>query len=138
VIDQSTEFGTRAARRLREEIVVWLTTVTPSGSPLPMPVWFLWDGNESVVMYSMAGARVRNIEANPRVSLNFASDGGGDDIVVLLGQAAVDRDAPPADQAGDYLAKYNEHIDRIGMTREAFAQRYEVPVRIRLTSLKGH
>ena len=138
MIDESTEFGTRAARRLREEIVVWLTTVTPSGSPLPMPVWFLWDGNESVVMYSMAGARVRNIEANPRVSLNFAGDGGGDDIVVLLGQAAVDRDAPPADQAGDYLAKYNEHIDRIGMTREAFAQRYEVPVRIRLTSLKGH
>ena len=83
MIDQSTEFGTRAARHLREDIVVWLTTVTPSGSPLPMPVWFVWDGNESVVMYSMAGARIRNIEANPRVSLNFGGDGGGGDIVVL-------------------------------------------------------
>jgi PPOX class probable F420-dependent enzyme len=138
VIDQSTEFGTRAARHLREEIVVWLTTVTPSGSPLPMPVWFVWDGNESVVMYSMAGARIRNIEANPRVSLNFGGDGGGGDIVVLLGEATVDRDAPPPNQAADYLAKYDEHIDRIGMTREAFAQRYSVPVRIQLTRLKGH
>jgi PPOX class probable F420-dependent enzyme len=137
VIDQGTEFGTRAARHLREEIVVWLTTVTPSGSPLPMPVWFLWDGNESVAMYSMAGARVRNIEANPRVSLNFGGDGGGGDIVVLLGQAAIDPDAPPADQAADYRAKYDEHIARIGMTPEAFAQRYKVPVRIRLTRLKG-
>ena len=56
------------ARHLREEIVVWLTTVTPAGSPLPMPVWFLWDGAESIVMYSMNGARVRNLEANPRVA----------------------------------------------------------------------
>ena len=56
VIDQGTEFGARVARHLREEIVVWMTTVTPAGSPLPSPVWFLWDGAESVVMYSMPGA----------------------------------------------------------------------------------
>jgi len=71
VIDQSTEFGARVARHLREEIVIWMTTVTPAGSPLPMPVSFLWDGAVSVVMYSRPGARVRNIEANPRVALNF-------------------------------------------------------------------
>jgi len=80
VIDRSTEFGARVARHLREEIVVWMTTVTPDGAPLPMPVWFIWDGAESVVMYSQDGARVRNIESNPRVTLNFAGDGGGGDI----------------------------------------------------------
>ena len=32
----------------------------------------------------------------------------------------------------------NEHIARIGMTHETFAQRYSVPVRIRLTRLRGH
>jgi PPOX class probable F420-dependent enzyme len=62
-----------------------------------MPVWFLWDGAESVVMYSMPAARVRNVEANPRVTLNFAGDGKGGDIVVLSGRAAIDRDTPPAD-----------------------------------------
>jgi PPOX class probable F420-dependent enzyme len=60
------------ARHLREEVVVWMTTVTPAGAPLPMPVWFHWDGGEHVVMYSQRGARIRNIEANPRVTLNFA------------------------------------------------------------------
>jgi PPOX class probable F420-dependent enzyme len=138
VIDQGTEFGARVADHLREEIVVWLTTVTPAGSPLPMPVWFLWDGAESVVMYSMPGARVRNIEANPRVSLNFAGDGKGGDIVVLSGRAAIDRDAPPADQAGEYRDKYDERIAGIGMTPETFAQRYSVPVRIHLERLRGH
>jgi PPOX class probable F420-dependent enzyme len=138
VIDQSTEFGARVADHLREEIVVWLTTVTPAGSPLPMPVWFLWDGADSVVMYSMPGARVGNVEANPSVTLNFSGDGKGRDIVVLSGRAAIDRDAPPADRAGEYRDKYDEHIARIGMTPETFAQRYSVPVRIQLERLRGH
>ena len=138
MIDQSSEFGARVASHLREEIVVWLTTVTPSGSPLPMPVWFIWDGDESVVMYSMSGARVRNLEANPRVALNFSGDGRGGDIVVLSGKATIDHDTPPADQAGDYRDKYDEHIARIGMTPETFAQRYHVPVRIQLSRLRGH
>jgi PPOX class probable F420-dependent enzyme len=138
VIDQSTEFGARAARHLRDEIVVWMTTVTPTGSPLPRPVWFLWDGDESVTMYSMPGARVRNLEANPRVALNFPGDGRGGDIVVLSGNATIHRDAPPADQDAEYRAKYDEHIARIGMSPEPFAQRYSVPVRIELARLQGH
>jgi PPOX class probable F420-dependent enzyme len=138
VIDQSTEFGARVTRHLREEIVVWMTTVTPAGSPLPMPVWFLWDGADSVLMYSQPSARVRNIEANPRVTLNFHGDGRGGDIVVLSGTAAIDHEARPADQSSDYLTKYDEHITRIGMTPETFARRYSVPVRIRLERLQGH
>jgi PPOX class probable F420-dependent enzyme len=138
VIDESTEFGARVARHLRDEIVVWLTTVTPRGSPLPMPVWFLWDGAESVWMYSQPGARVRNIETNRRVTLNFAGDGRGGDIVVLSGEAVIDDDAPPADQAPDYLAKYHEQITRIGMTPDTFAEHYSVPVRIQFVRLRGH
>jgi PPOX class probable F420-dependent enzyme len=137
VIDQGTEFGSRVARHLREELVVWMTTVTPAGSPLTSPVWFLWDGAESVLMHSMPGARVRNIEANPRVALNFAGDGRGGDIVVLSGSAAIDSEAQPAD-AGDYLAKYEARIAGMKMTPEAFAERYSVPVRVHLTRVRGH
>ena len=138
MIDESTEFGARVARHLREEVVVWLTTVSPAGAPTPRPVWFLWDGAESVTMFSMPGARVRNLESNPHVSLNFAGDGRGGDIVVLSGTATIDQDAPSADRADAYLAKYADHIRRIGMTPETFADTYSVPVRIRLTRVRGH
>jgi PPOX class probable F420-dependent enzyme len=138
VIDLDSEFGARVARHLHEDVVVWLTSVTPAGSPLPMPVWFHWDGAEEVVMYSQPSARVRNIEANRRVSLNFAGDGRGGDIVVLSGEATIDSGGPGADQHGDYLAKYDEHITRIGLTPETFAERYSVPVRIQLSRLRGH
>jgi PPOX class probable F420-dependent enzyme len=138
VIDESTEFGTRATRHLREEVVVWMTTVTPGGAPVPRPVWFIWDGAESVVMYSQPKLRIRNLEGNSRVALNFDGDGGGGDIVVLSGTAAVDGDLPAANDNPAYLAKYDEHIARIGMTPETFAREYSVPVRIRLTGLQGY
>ena len=44
LIDTSTPFGARAERRLREEVIAWLVTVSRSGTPLPVPVWFLWEG----------------------------------------------------------------------------------------------
>jgi PPOX class probable F420-dependent enzyme len=139
MIDESTEFGARAARHLREDRVVWLTTVTPTGAPLPSPVWFLWDGEKTVLVFSLAGtARTRNIDANPRVSLNFAGDGGGGDIVVISGRAASDLGAPPANRVDAYVEKYSWGFERLGVTPEQFAERYSVPIRIRLTGLRGH
>ena len=62
-IDESTDFGARVAAHLSDDVAVWMTTVTPKGSPLPSPVWFHWDGGDSVIMFSQPGARQRNIEA---------------------------------------------------------------------------
>ena len=52
IVDESTEFGARVAAHLRDEIVVWMTVVAPKSGPIPMPVWFLWEGGESVLMFS--------------------------------------------------------------------------------------
>jgi PPOX class probable F420-dependent enzyme len=87
MIDESSEFGARVARHLREELIVWLTTVTPSGAPLPRPVGFVWDGGDGVSVYSQPGARIRNIARNPKVTLNFGGDGEGGDIVIVSGIA---------------------------------------------------
>jgi PPOX class probable F420-dependent enzyme len=138
VIDKGTEFGARVARHLSDEVVVWLTTVTPAGAPLPAPVWFLWDGADGVRMYSQPGQRIRNLEGNPRVALNFGGDGRGGDIVVLSGRAEIDRGGSGADRDDAYLAKYHADIERIGMTPETFAQEYSLPVRIRVTRVRGH
>ena len=138
MIDQDTAFGARAARRLRDEVVIWMTTITPDGAPLPRPVWFIWDGDESAVMYSRPSPRVGNLALNPRVTLHFDGDGEGGDIIVVSGTAAVDPELPPADQSPEYLEKYREHIGHIGMTPDTFAAAYSVPVRIRFTRLDGH
>jgi hypothetical protein len=42
------------------------------------------------------------------------------------------------DRDPEYLAKYEGHIARIGMTPDTFAERYAVPGRVRLTRVRGH
>ncbi|MGI8476026.1 MAG: hypothetical protein ACR2OO_06625 [Thermomicrobiales bacterium] len=39
-IDASSEFGRRAAKRLAEDQIVWLTSVGGDGTPQPNPVRF--------------------------------------------------------------------------------------------------
>jgi PPOX class probable F420-dependent enzyme len=137
VLDETTEFGQRARRRLTEEILGWLTTVSPQGTPQPIPVWFLWDGSGSMLVYSRPDKRkLRNIAANPRVSLNLDSDGVEADIVVCWGEARVSDD-PPADQVPDYVAKYAGRIAALGWTPESFAADFSVPLRIDLTRIHG-
>lgn len=138
-IDESNDLGARVARHLRDDIVVWLTTVSPGGAAAPNPVWFLWDGLATVRVYSLPdAARARHLNANPKVTLNFGGDGRGGDIVVLSGTATMRAEDPPADDNPAYLAKYAGHISRIGMTPQTFAERYCLPVTITLTRLRGH
>jgi len=137
MIDGSTEFGARVARHLREETVVWLTTVTPSGAPLPRPVGFLWDAGENIPVYSQPGARIRNISRNPKVTLNFRGDANDGDIVVLSGTAQVDESDPSAAEDAAWVAKYATEWQRFGITAESFALRFSVPVRIRIGAVDG-
>jgi PPOX class probable F420-dependent enzyme len=137
MIDERSEFGARVARHLREEMIVWLTTVTPSGAPLPRPVGFLWDGGENVSVYSQRSVRIRNIVRNPKVTLNFRGDANGVDIVVLSGTAEVDESGPSAAEDAAWAAKYATEWERVEMTAESFAQRFSVPVRIRIRAVYG-
>jgi PPOX class probable F420-dependent enzyme len=70
--DRATAYGERVRRRLTEEPSIWLTTVGRDGAPQPNPVGFLWDGDDSLLIYSQNGARrLANIRRQPLVSLNF-------------------------------------------------------------------
>ena len=137
-LDTTTEFGQRVQRRLRDETVGWLTTVGADGTPQPSLIWFLWDG-ETILIYSQPNTpKLRNIERSPQVALNLDGDGRGGDIVILTGEARVDRDAPGAGDHPEYLEKYRQGIERIGMTPEQFARSYSVPIRMTPAKLRGH
>jgi PPOX class probable F420-dependent enzyme len=138
MIDLSTEFGQRVQRRLKGEQIVWLTTVGPDGRPHPRPVWFLWRQGEMLIFSQPGTHKLDHIRRNPQVALNFDSDGRGGDIVVFTGTASIDDSLPPANEVKDYIHKYAIGLERIGMSPEAFAGSYSVPIRVDLTSLRGH
>lgn len=135
--DTSTPFGERVARRLRNEQVIWLTTTGVDGTPQPNPVWFLWDG-QTFLIYNRADAkRLEHIRRNPRVALNFDTDGDGGGIVVITGEAQIEQAAPPPEQVTAYLDKYREGIADLGSTAESFAASYSVVVRVRPAKVRG-
>ncbi len=120
----------QAEQRLRDELIIWLTTVSPSGQPQTSPVWFLWNGEEFLI-YSLPGtARPRNIVDSPRVSLNLDGDGQGGAVVTIEGMALVDLDAPASTEVPAYAAKYRQKIAGHGWTPESFAADYPIPIRI--------
>ena len=129
MLDPTSEAGSRAEERLRNEEIAWLTTVRPDGQPQSVPVWFLWDG-EGFLVYSRPGAwKLRNIEANPKVNLNLNSNDSGGDVVRAECVAEVQGDAPSAVEVGAYLEKYREGIARIGFDPGGFARAYSVAIR---------
>lgn len=137
VIDTGTDRGARVDARLRDELVAWLVTVAPDGTPLPTPVWFWWDG-ETILVYSQPDKpKLRHIATNPRVALALRTDEQGDVLAVITGEAAVDESAPPADRLPAYIEKYRLPIARLGSDPAAFAAEYSVAVRIRPTKLRA-
>ena len=131
MLDLATEFGARADRRLRAEEIAWFVTVRPDGTPIPVPVWFVWDG-ETILLYSQPRAgKVRNIAANPRVSLHLDTDAHGDDMIVVTGEARVDPSAPAMHVLPAYAEKYRARVDAAFGGRFAeVATDYSTPIRI--------
>ncbi len=129
--------NSRAEQRLQDELIIWLTTVSPAGQPQTSAVWFLWDGEEFLV-YSLAGtARTRNIKRNQRVSLNLDGDGRGGSVVTIEGLARLDLDAPASNEVPEYSAKYREKIAGNRWTPESFAADYPIPIRITPTRARS-
>ena len=137
VIDPSTPAGAHVAERLRDELIAWLTTVSPRGNPITIPIWFLWQGGDSLLVYSQPNtAKLRNIAANPRICAHLNDEGAGQDIVIMIGTAELSDD-PPADQLDVYIEKYRSLIDGYGWTPESFAADYSVPFRVNVERLRG-
>ncbi|MGV9663791.1 TIGR03667 family PPOX class F420-dependent oxidoreductase [Nocardia niigatensis] len=136
LIDSTTEFGVKVARRLAQDAVIWLTTVSPSATPQPNPVWFQWANEEFLIFTQPGTPKLRNIAANPRVSLNLNSTPAGGDVIVLTGTVRVDNDTTPAERDA-FVEKYTDGLADIGMTRDQFFADYSIPLRITPDRLRG-
>lgn len=138
-IDTSTEFGKRVEHRLEHEPVIWLTTVDANGRPFPSPVWFLREEDGSLLIYSQPNkTKLRNIDENAAVAVNFNSDAHGGNVIVFEAAAVLDESANPAANHDAYIAKYRDGIKSIGMTPETFSSEYSVAIRIILQKVRGH
>lgn len=127
----------RVEGRLRGDLIGWLTTLRAgSGQPVSVPVWFLLLEEGDIVVYSKPGTqKLRNIAANPRVSLALDGTEVGSNIVSVEGTARLDGARPPADRQPGYRDKYADRIAAVFGTPEGFAGLYSQAVVISPTRL---
>jgi PPOX class probable F420-dependent enzyme len=134
IFDSSTEAGARALQRLRQEPVVWLTTVRADGQPQSSPVWFDWNGSDLLVLSQPSAGKVGNITGQPRVALHLADDQGGD-VVTIEARAELGTELTDA-EAESYLDKYVSRIEAAGQTAESMRASYSVVLRLHPTRVR--
>ena len=118
------------AARLGREEIVWLGTVRPDGRPHLVPVWFLWDG-AAVYIYSQPEAqKVRNLAANPAVTLALQATPDGSDVAILEGVAETVDGAAAPDVRAAYVAKYGAAIVGMDSTPDQMLGAYSTLLRV--------
>lgn len=137
MINFTSRFGRRVNRRLRQEKIIWLTTVDSHHRPQPRPVWFHWDGQTVLIFSERNTAKLQHIPRNPKVALNFNTDEDGDDVGVLIGEARILSEPPPATRVKAYLGKYKQGIKDIGMTVPQFSAAFAVPILFSPRAMRG-
>src|SRR5512134_296543 len=95
MVDFTTRPGRHVNRRLRQDQIIWLTTVDSQRTPWPRPVWFHWDDKTVLIFSEPDRPKLRHIARNPRVALNVKTDEDGAHFATLIGAPCILK-RPPA------------------------------------------
>ena len=138
MVDLSSKFGRVVKQHLKNDYVIWLTTVDSNLTPQPRPVWFIWEEDTFLIFSQAKAYKVKHITKNPKVALHFNTDETGDEhVVIFLGDASIDTNCPPAHQVPAYFEKYKSGIADLKMTPEEFSREYSIAIRIKPTEVRG-
>jgi PPOX class probable F420-dependent enzyme len=138
MIELPSNLRAQVKRRLRTEYFAWLTTVGGDLTPQPRPIWFIWD-HDTFLIYSQPNAhKVRHILQHPRVVVHFNADASGDnEVLVFIGHARIDPEAPPVNKLRAYVKKYRDGIAGLNSTPQEMAREYSVAIRVEVTAVRG-
>lgn len=128
-LDLSQPEQARADARLRNDLMIWLGTVRPDGRPHLVPVWFLWDGS-TILIFSKDDQKIRNLGSNQRVMLALDDTKGGDDVVMLEGDATLLERGSVTTALPAYAEKYAAKLAEFGWTGESMGQVYTEAISI--------
>ena len=130
MLDMTNKRHARIDARLRSDLMMWLSTVRPDNRAHLVPVWFLWkDG--FIYVFSKPDQKMRNLEQNNSVMLGVDDTKGGNDPIMLGGDAELMKHADlPPEVHEAYAAKYGERLKEFDWTMESMAAEYSEVIKI--------
>ncbi len=123
---------------LREDPVVWLSSVQSDGRPHLVPVWFHWDGERIVAFSKPHAKKIDNLRDKPSVMLAVGTPGPDFEVELIEAVAEVPN-APAATLMPEaFGAKYRDLLRRAGLSVQRFAEVYSQPIVLRPTRFLGY
>jgi PPOX class probable F420-dependent enzyme len=123
---------------LREDHVVWLSSVQSDGRPHLVPVWFHWDGDRIVAFSKPHARKVDNLRDQPSVMLAVGTPGPEFDVELIEATAELPDEPTERIMPEGFGAKYRELLRRAGLTADRFAEVYSQPIVLRPTRFLGY
>ncbi|HZU65805.1 MAG TPA: TIGR03667 family PPOX class F420-dependent oxidoreductase [Ktedonobacteraceae bacterium] len=131
--DQIHPKNAHVDQRLRSDLIIWLTTVRPDGRPHMVAVWFLWDGEQFLIFSQPNTQKVRNLRHSSHVTLALDNTDGGEDVIVIDGEAELLTDPDINATLAAYKQKYAADFKEMNTTAEEMAKSYSQGIRVRPT-----
>jgi PPOX class probable F420-dependent enzyme len=86
-----------AARKfLQKPLIARLSTIDPDGYPHTVPVWFMLDGEDIVIISDRSTRKVGHILANPKGAVTIGGDSGDGSGYLLKGDFSIEADPDDA------------------------------------------
>jgi PPOX class probable F420-dependent enzyme len=123
---------------LRDDPVVWLSSVQSDGRPHVVPVWFHWDGDRILAFSKPHARKVDNLRDQPSVMLAVGTPGPEFEVELIEATAELPDQPAAAVMPEGFGAKYRELLRRAGLTVQRFAEVYSQPIVLRPTRFLGY
>ena len=131
--DQTQRCRPSIEAALRDDPVVWLSSVQSDGRPHLVPVWFLWDGDRILAFSKPHARKVDNLRDQPSVMLAVGTPGPEFDVELIEATAELPDEPATSVIPEGFGAKYRELLHRAGLTVQRFAEVYSQPIVLRPT-----
>lgn len=128
-LDLSQSQDAHVAERLRDDLIIWLSTVRPDGRPHLAAVWFLWDG-ETILIFSKPNQKIRNVRENAQVALALDDTRDGADPIVIEGTAELLPHGEVTPALDAYATKYAQRFRALKWTPEQMGRTYSEAIRV--------
>jgi general stress protein 26 len=108
---------------LRKPLIARMTTIDPDGYPHTVPVWFMLDGNDIVIIADRSTRKVGHVAANPKGSVTIGGDSTDEAGYLFKGEFLIEEDPGHA-----WMRKVTFHYEEPKLAAQHVAEWAELDI----------
>jgi general stress protein 26 len=108
---------------LRKPLIARMTTIDPDGYPHTVPVWFMLDGDDIVIIADRSTRKVGHVTANPKGAVTIGGDSADEAGYLFKGEFLIEEDPGHA-----WMRKVTFHYEEPDLAAQHVAEWAELDI----------